>query len=479
MRSVPKIVTDRLRTAPPALNHPDADVLTAFSERSLPDAERATVVEHLARCGDCRDIVALALPDAEPGQQVLRPMPSGWFTWPVLRWGVVAVGIVAIASFGLGRYRRQTSPSTMTSSSSPAAVAKVAQNEAPSLPIAGLAPESAKERDMVKAPSVGLTGDKEGKTKGPAAPAEFDHLDQSGRLQSPEQHTQTVGGIGSGRGISSGTAMGGPIAHGPKVQYQNSNSFQYNNAQNKVAPAASAPYAKQAPNAFFAANTPAPSPAPPVEVQSQNVQVGTQGQNQQALQLETKSMALQPTEGGQGHTVERAKEPGLALSSNNKTLAGVAPPAPSGLSLRAPDASWTISSGALQRSFDQGKTWHTVDVNSAPGFAYGGNLAVETASARTADLKKEQAAKEAALAPVFRAVAANGADVWAGGGSGLLYHSIDSGAHWTRVKPFAGSAILTGDILRLDFSDVLHGRILTSAPEVWLTADGGQTWQKQ
>jgi len=87
--------------------------------------------------------------------------------------------------------------------------------------------------------------------------------------------------------------------------------------------------------------------------------------------------------------------------------------------------------------------------------------------------------KAVAVPMIFRAVAANGADVWAGGSSGLLYHSTDSGAHWIRVLPFSGGAILTGDVVSVDFPDALHGRVATSTPEVWLTSDAGQTWQKQ
>ena len=62
MQNVPKIVRERLKAAPPATEHPDANALTAFAERVLPERERALVFDHLARCGDCRDVVALALP---------------------------------------------------------------------------------------------------------------------------------------------------------------------------------------------------------------------------------------------------------------------------------------------------------------------------------------------------------------------------------------------------------------------------------
>jgi photosystem II stability/assembly factor-like uncharacterized protein len=38
---------------------------------------------------------------------------------------------------------------------------------------------------------------------------------------------------------------------------------------------------------------------------------------------------------------------------------------------------------------------------------------------------------------------------------------------------------LTGDILNVQFADTQHGRIITSGTEIWTTADGGQTWDKQ
>src|SRR5260370_38770898 len=59
---VPKMVYDRLQAAVPERVHPAADLLTAFTEQRLSVTERDSVREHLALCGDCRDVIALALP---------------------------------------------------------------------------------------------------------------------------------------------------------------------------------------------------------------------------------------------------------------------------------------------------------------------------------------------------------------------------------------------------------------------------------
>ena len=67
MQDVPKIVRARLQRESPAAAdpHPDADLLTAFAEQSLTAREQEPMLEHLARCGECREVVALALPATE------------------------------------------------------------------------------------------------------------------------------------------------------------------------------------------------------------------------------------------------------------------------------------------------------------------------------------------------------------------------------------------------------------------------------
>jgi photosystem II stability/assembly factor-like uncharacterized protein len=56
---------------------------------------------------------------------------------------------------------------------------------------------------------------------------------------------------------------------------------------------------------------------------------------------------------------------------------------------------------------------------------------------------------------------------------------VDAGNHWVRVLPATAGAVLTGDIIRLEFADMRHGKVSTSTSEVWTTDDAGQSWQKQ
>jgi hypothetical protein len=100
MPDVPKIVHHRLRPTTPEQRtllreHPEADVLTAFTEQALSAPEREFVMQHLALCGDCRDVVALALPIEELAASQLEGEAetprvararANWFSWAGSRW---------------------------------------------------------------------------------------------------------------------------------------------------------------------------------------------------------------------------------------------------------------------------------------------------------------------------------------------------------------------------------------------------------
>jgi photosystem II stability/assembly factor-like uncharacterized protein len=160
---------------------------------------------------------------------------------------------------------------------------------------------------------------------------------------------------------------------------------------------------------------------------------------------------------------------------------------------------WTVSSsGVLQRSFDGGNTWENVNPVLNPELI-GGRVAMASAARTDAAgldrAEQSQAAQSQAKpsqdkqdrkvmaapnpAPVFRAVAVSGLEVWAGGSDGALYHTSDGGNRWTRVTPLTTAMVLTGDVIGIQFSDTQHGKISTSTAEIWTTSDAGQTWQKQ
>ncbi len=492
MQNIPKIVRERLKAAPAAAPHPDADVLTAFTERSLPEQERGVVLEHLARCGDCRDVVALALPEPEAMQTVFAPARGGWLAWPALRWGFVTAGVVAIAAVGviqLQRHQALTATKQIARVEAPASPAQ-SQPTASSLP-ATAAGNKEKSLPVASAPNAFSAGNAglesaEGRLMARSEPPAVS-------VPRPQ-----VGGIGSGLAHNQ-------FPHGPQMPTQ----WQQQNTRVQGAnPAQASVPVQQAANQAANLKIPPSSQMVAVEASSPVAPVNNEAQTQnQGLQLQAQSAPS--TEGepiggpvGKAKPVVNVEAANLDQTAADATAQQELPTATgnpgmtarSFTQLTAPAPSrlprWNISSsGALERSFDQGKTWQDVDVNASLG--PGGNIAaadytsvvVLEKPARAKALAKDSSADKKDLkqpaAVVFRAVAASGTEVWAGGSNGALYHSLDAGGHWTQVMPSFNGMAISGDVVSVEFSDAQHGKVTTSTAEVWITSDDGQTWQKQ
>src|SRR5208337_3887507 len=102
MADVPKIVIRRLasraaQAGKPEL-HPDANLLTAFAEQSLGSHDRLQVLDHLAQCFECREIVSLAVPELVDAKVVPRSVSAPWLSWPVLRWGAAIACVVVVGA---------------------------------------------------------------------------------------------------------------------------------------------------------------------------------------------------------------------------------------------------------------------------------------------------------------------------------------------------------------------------------------------
>ncbi|MFZ0817161.1 MAG: zf-HC2 domain-containing protein [Candidatus Sulfotelmatobacter sp.] len=373
MQDVPKIVRQQLKASAPASTrttaelHPDADLLTAFAEHALGRAERASVVEHLALCGDCRDVVALALPANEtvvvPATADVR---SGWLSLPVLRWGVVTAGLLVVTSVGVQQYRLHHHEQIVASNVVPSNVAQ-------SKNATGAAMQSIQALPQAPVPNVDSK----------------------------------------------------PLIFAPGIRKETKEAHL---SESTVAAASSTPAAGQQ-----------LSDAAPT-----TVQVTTQTQLQVQLAQNQRQRPLNGGDATDVDTVAKAKDPVPAVASASPC--------------------WAITpAGTLQRSLDDGETWQ--DINPAAAYA------------AVSSTKKVNASPSSV--PVFRAVAAAGLEVWAGGSAGALYHAVDGGDRWTLVLPSTPGAILTGDITSIQFPDAQHGSVATSTTEVWITADGGQTWRKQ
>jgi hypothetical protein len=479
MQNVPKFVLKRMKETPPAAgSHPDADLLTAFAEQSLSGDERAHLMEHFALCGDCRDVVALALPANEIVAVPVSSGPTriGWLRWPALRWGALAAGITAVVSIGIVEYshhdqhqqkivasnQMQGTAAVPAFDRAPFSQAPVPQTEMAKKTLAGsrtlaqhkVAPEA--RRGPLAAGSAGGTG--------------------GGAFAGDRIGSGAGIGSGSGGGVAADSNALAQAPQNPSAAGRDQNSIPENRQQLKVGTASETVEVSGAAGA--------------VNTESATITQNVVAQNQTGLPLQGRKVA--------DLDVVKAKDPvpGQAAASATPApqLASPGPLQTSASPMVHPLPRWTVSSsGVLQRSFDGGNTWENVNPALNAGFI-GGRVAMSSAPRADAsgfDQAAQSPAKQSQLkqdrkviaagnpAPVFRAVAVSGLEVWAGGSDGALYHTSDGGNRWTRVTPSTSAMMLTGDVISIQFSDTLHGKISTSTAEIWTTSDAGQTWQKQ
>ncbi len=116
MAQLPEIARLTLkRTASPAV-HPDPGQLAAFGEQALPRHQRAYVLDHLANCVDCRELLRLSLPEPVAVEQQVPAPGRSWSFWESLRrapvrWaGVAATAAVVATAVWVGQLQNPTTP---------------------------------------------------------------------------------------------------------------------------------------------------------------------------------------------------------------------------------------------------------------------------------------------------------------------------------------------------------------------------------
>jgi Photosynthesis system II assembly factor YCF48/Putative zinc-finger len=371
---LPKIVAQRLQTAASG-GHPDPDAMTAFVERSLNARERDQVLGHLAQCRDCREVVALSLPQHETALPAPSVRPT-WLAWPVLRWSALAACVVVVG----------------------AAVTMHRQSRA------GSTPDAMVERT--------ISSDSAQQTLQTAARSDTDALSaektfaQASEAKAETASTRKKAEFASNESLKGLVATAKPQAPVPAPRELNS----------------------------IAASTEADSSTAGMSPAYNAMDEAVPGRAKDSLQPSPPGASL-----AVGGTLAKSA-PAVAQSASGANRAAFAVPV--ALSPR-----WTLNTdGTLQRSLDSGRSWEIISVAGQTG---------------------------------FRALAADGLEIWVGGAKGALYHSSDAGQQWTQVQPAANGEVLTGDIIGVEFTDRVHGTVTTSGQQKWVTADAGQSWQKQ
>lgn len=138
------------------------------------------------------------------------------------------------------------------------------------------------------------------------------------------------------------------------------------------------------------------------------------------------------------------------------------------------NTNWKIQGGILQRSLNGGQSWQDALRSNRPLLCY----------------------------------ATRNQNVWAGGQSGTLFHSIDGGVTWVQVRPSIRGQQLSSDITHIQLqgnnlrsndvrtsdshnsdshNEAMPGNapapalivVSTSSNEIWISTDDGTTWAKK
>jgi hypothetical protein len=455
---LPKIVTSKLverQVRPDAASHPDADLLTAFVERSLPDRERGVLLSHLAGCAPCREIIALAQPVVTDATAVFAVPKSSWSSGLFLRWGVLAACVVVAVSLVVNKVALHKKDNQ---------TAIVAEQRTPEPPPASIAV---------------LPADK----AAPAAKREFTLEKKSDAQPAITESLSSRNEVPRSR-----TVLGAPLHPGPSAPMNNNagyianNSVSRNDAVSNTRTTGGLGAPGQPDAQLKAQTTPARTPLSDSTIGgafgaliAKQDAAREQDQISQSDRQEKKAQAFSPVLAAplspplakekiaakaSSETVEVTVPASAQVSANDASSTTAYAPtdkdefrasaAPmeglARLSAAHQAATWQITdAGNLQRSFDGGKTWESVSVN--------------------------QPAK-------LRVVTTAQFQVWVGGNGGLLFHSLDGGNHFALVKVRHKHATLSGDIVTLAFQDAQHGRLETASHAVWTTTDGGQHWRQ-
>jgi len=471
MTEVPKIVHDRLRatrlqgslprqstsgqgvsgqtvsgqTVPPPA-HPDADLLTAFAEQALSATERAGVLEHLAYCGDCREVLALALPNADmpavpgatdaEGDAVALPAKSRW-NWlrsstlarPGLRWAALAAGVAVAVSVLLlhpGKLNQATLPSTNP------------QVAPASLPAAGPPLASSTVASSPVQPSTTLARTSEA----PAKPElQMSKKLKAGSAASPRASQSGQSGMmlaGNRPGSAPGNTLPAPSPAFSPSEPGGSSSRTVTESVDVAAAAEAVVAEPSSQDTLMARNAMARNTTPAIEKAKPGPEPDVIGQQEGLAYAGADSAGLQSRTRNEMAAAKLAPSASQALANHASSSQAL-----------ANNVTWTIKAGVLQRSLDGGQTWQNTLHTDRPLLCY----------------------------------ASHNRDLWTGGQAGTLFHSSDNGLSWAQVQPSIKAYSLSSDITRIEVRDNLRSPaeivVSTSNNEIWSSTDGGKLWDKK
>jgi hypothetical protein len=478
---IPQIVRERLRVQQagrPGQEHPDADMLAAFSENTLASGERSLVTSHLSVCSSCREIVILSQPSAEAaalagGRGARAP---GWmaFRWAALTACLVlTVGVV----FFERTMRQQGPASPAPVATAPAAsTLKDEQLKAePASPDAKLETRNQKPALAAKTRAEKLLPLNERAFGAPAGYASFQSNSMGGRAsgdggarsaERTKSHAATnetapareensyrankapaappvaVDHIGNFSTFPPPAAYGGVIAGtvtGTNASAGSRNRERQLGSMARLSPGVSATSVEGEADEASEAELAKQAPGKKKVADETLPMATTAAAARRPLPRDDKSavaqsLAMSASTSSSNFKFE-AKDQQEVLTSDADKLATAS----------LTPMQWRIRGGKLQHSTDSGKTWQEVNIPTAAS---------------------------------LRAFWSLGNTVWAGGTQGSLFQVTEAGKNSVQIPIRMNDGNVSQTVVAISFSDEMHGIITLENGQILQTADGGKTWQR-
>ncbi len=435
MQDFPQIATQRLKSLAPGA-HPDADLLTAFAERTLNEQERQLVLTHLAACLECREVVALSLPAMEESQPGVVLGQSAWWRPSFVRFGAAAAGVVVLAGVLLYVGKPGEQQRTAVESSRP----------------------GTSTYSSASASQSGEIGDKAEARRPAAAAAEPEHREIATKDQPiprvVAENKQSAQPSRDTISTANGTAKRADAFRGTPAGFVTTASLN------------SAP---------MAAPPPPPSPVSIAQVQDSDHIVA----DARPVDQPAPTPAMQQANSGEDQIIKL----GAGNARSRKTF-HLSRPA---LSFTRPNAvanSFAVAESDSGASFDNPRFAQPKKSKTAiedGNYRIGRNGQLQRLSSvinvgngfRAQESSTVWEDLPTAKGITLHALSVMGRHVWVGGTLGSLQHSSDGGENFQTV---AGPWPPDADITEIHFEDLNRGQIKTSSGERWSTLNGGQTW---
>ena len=463
--------------------HPDPDTLNAYIEELLPASERQGVLQHLSMCGECREVVSLAMPEtaaaagAAQGSGVPATSESPrrrWFTSPAFGLaGSLAATILGVAlilrlspSSQNNEARRVEQSAQQASTNAAASAAKEntpAHNQAAE---ASQEPSTATSQQPAAASSSPVQAPSTAATMAAVSPA------RSRLAYSPTQRELKPGPTESKVPV---------VVADLRRDYINktflANSYEtqvptlYRDLPQAPAPAqANMPFA---PPAVVAGNSVQSSSAFQIPSNSAGANRGVLTfYSRETMNGRSSTLIGKIVDLGKRPLGRRIGPPIPSSSLGNRAMFQPGMPVgQAGDALAARPAAGVEGSLAESQAFSSRALGASASKAVLGGTQYQWKV-VQGKLLKSSDLSHWTEENPGGENLKFSIVSSNGSEIWAGGSDASLVHSHDGGATWERVTLGAAA---TGTITSIEVAGQ-NLLVKSSSGQSWSSQDGGKSW---